>query len=318
MTDLSQSKAANSKNVAFSTGYGLGCQLLLSQSPIDHFFRADDQPTHWFIVIWASSLVQMEISSDCTFSCTCCWKMHTPILHAIEWQNHTHESYQILTALVLNLSAERSNGICNIWASGNLCQYQNSNHQLVNGRITGLFLGHPLMNLHHQSHGNWSRVIMATLYHHRPKVALLIDTDHIILLIAFDYHTEIEEDPPEIAHVESLFQLILYLVNQTMISSDDEVIEIPNDWLQLFPNPHQHAWTVHFRYLIPGIKSRSQTPQKCHTICVKTTVGYTMTFPCRLPSAAKCVLMLNQSIGSQFGANENIPVLATYISAVPS
>jgi len=56
-----------------------------------------------------------------------------------------------------------------------------------------------------------------------------MDVDRVLLLIAFDVHAEMEGDTPEIMHPEPLLHLILDLPNQTLVSNDEEIIDVQSD-----------------------------------------------------------------------------------------
>jgi hypothetical protein len=56
-----------------------------------------------------------------------------------------------------------------------------------------------------------------------------MDADHMMLLIEFDVHGEIEGHTPEIMHPESLLSLIVDLPSQALISNDMEIIEVHNN-----------------------------------------------------------------------------------------
>ena len=68
MHDLCESHAAYSKGIVFSIGRGLGSRLPLCRSPVNRSSEGDDQSTCQFIVIRASSIVRIDITSQCAFS----------------------------------------------------------------------------------------------------------------------------------------------------------------------------------------------------------------------------------------------------------
>ena len=63
MRDLGGSHAAYSEGAVFGIGRGLGSRLLFSRSPVDRSSEGDDQSTCRFIVIRASSIVRIDITS---------------------------------------------------------------------------------------------------------------------------------------------------------------------------------------------------------------------------------------------------------------
>jgi len=234
MRDLCESHAAYSKGIVFSIGCGLGIRLLLSRSPVDRSSEGDDQSTCQFIVIRASSIVRIDITSKCAISFSsessseCSSKTQTPVLCAVEVRKHALESYHMLIARVQIVPADNSDGICDIGPRGNHRVHETSDHRLVYCRIAGFFVGLPLVKLHCHWRGNWPGLVHSKLRQDRPNVALLIDFDRGILPIAFDVHAEIEGDTPEIMHPEPLPHLILDLPNQAHVSNDKEMIDVQN------------------------------------------------------------------------------------------
>jgi len=68
MGDMRESHAASHRGIVFSISYALGSRLLISGSPVDHFSKGVDQSSCRFIVIRASSIVRIAITSWCVFS----------------------------------------------------------------------------------------------------------------------------------------------------------------------------------------------------------------------------------------------------------
>jgi hypothetical protein len=56
-----------------------------------------------------------------------------------------------------------------------------------------------------------------------------MDVDHVMLLISFDDHAEIEGDPPEIMHPEPLLHLFFNIPNPALIGNDKEIVEVKYD-----------------------------------------------------------------------------------------
>jgi len=92
MRDLCESHAAYSKGIVFGISRRLGSQLLLSRSPVDCSSEGDDQSTSRFIVIRASSIVGIDITSRCAFSFECSSETQMPVLRAVEVPKHALES----------------------------------------------------------------------------------------------------------------------------------------------------------------------------------------------------------------------------------
>jgi len=55
-----------------------------------------------------------------------------------------------------------------------------------------------------------------------------MDVDCVMLLIAFDVHTEIEGDTPEIMHPEHILHLVLHLQKHPLVSKDEKIIDLQN------------------------------------------------------------------------------------------
>jgi len=135
----------------------------------------------------------------------------------------------MLIARVVIVPAENSDGIRDIGPSGGHRVHKASDHRLVYGRITGFFVGLPLVKLHRHWRGSWSGLIHSELRQDRPNIAVLMDLDLVMLPIALDVHAEIEGDTPEIMHPEPLLHPILDLPNQALVSNDKEMIDVKND-----------------------------------------------------------------------------------------
>jgi hypothetical protein len=234
MRDLCESHAAYFKGIVLGINYELGSRLLFSRSPVDRTNEGDDQSTCRLIVIRASSIVCIDVSSRCTFSfqctseCTseCSSETQSAVLCAIEVPKQVLESYQMLIGRVVIVLAENSDGLCDLGRSGCLCVYKASDHLLVYGRIAGFCVGHPLVKIHCHRHSNWPRLFHSELRQDRPNVAVLMDICRVMLPIAFDDHGEIDEDTAEIMHPEPLLHLILDLTNQALVSNDEQLIDI--------------------------------------------------------------------------------------------
>jgi len=246
MWDLCESHTAYSKGIVFGSGHGLGSWLLLSRSPVDRSSEGDDKSTCRFIVIQASSIVRIDITSKCAFSFSfssehafskfsseysseCSTETQLPVLRAVEVPKHPFESYHMLIARVVIVSAENSDGICDIGPSGGHRVHETSYHRLVYGRIAGFFVGVPLVKLHCHRRGNWPGLVHSELRQDRPNVGVLMDVDRVMLPIAFDVHAEIAGDTPGIMYPEPLLHLVLDLPNQALVSNDKEILDIQND-----------------------------------------------------------------------------------------
>jgi len=232
MRDLCESHTAYSKGIVFSIGGGLGSRLLLFWSPVNRSSEGDDQSTYWFLVIRASNIVWMNITSMCSFFFSS--EMQSPVFVAIEVPKHAFESYHMLIAWVVIVPAENSDGICRIGPSGGYRVHKASDHWVVYGRIAGFFVGVPLVKLHCHWHGNWPGLIHYELRQALPNVAVLKDDYRVMLPIAFDVHAEMEGDTPEIMHPEPLLHQIFDLPNQALVNNDKEIIDVQNDWGNIY------------------------------------------------------------------------------------
>jgi len=169
MRDLCESHAAYSEGTVFGIGCALGSRLRFPASPVDCSSEGDAQSTCQLIVIQASSIVQIDITSKCTFSfsseCSskCSSGTQSPVLRAVEVPEHVRESYYMLIAQVVIVLAENSDGICTIRLSGSHRLHKASDHRLVYGRMAGFFFRLPLVTLHHHWHGNWSGLVHSEL-----------------------------------------------------------------------------------------------------------------------------------------------------------
>jgi hypothetical protein len=135
----------------------------------------------------------------------------------------------MLIARVVIVSAENSDGICDIGPSGGHHVHLASDHRLVYGRIAGFFVGLPLVKLHRQGCGNWPGLVDSELRQDRPNVAVLIDVNRVMLPSAFDIHAKIDGDTPELMHPEPFFHLIIDLLKEALISHDKVIIDVQND-----------------------------------------------------------------------------------------
>jgi hypothetical protein len=97
---------------------------------------------------------------------------------------------------------------------------------LVYGWIACFFVGLPLVKLHRHWRGDWPGLGHSDLRQDRPNVAVLMNVDRVMLLIAFDVQAEIEGDTPKIMHPEPLLHPILNLPNQALISNDKEIVDV--------------------------------------------------------------------------------------------
>jgi hypothetical protein len=100
---------------------------------------------------------------------------------------------------------------------------------LVYGRIARFFLGLPLEKFHHHWCGNWSGLINSERRQNRPKIAVLMDVDRVMLPIVFDVQAKLEGDTPEIIHPEPLLHPILHLSNQALVSNVKEIMHVQNN-----------------------------------------------------------------------------------------
>ena len=155
MWDRCESHAAYSEGIVFSIIHGLDSRLLFSQSPVDCSSESDHQATCQFIVIQASSIVRIDITSKCaissssSYSSECSSEIQTPVHRAIEVPKQALEGYHMLISRVLIVPAENSDGICHVGPSGSHRLHTASDHRLVYGRIAGFFVGLPHVKLHH-------------------------------------------------------------------------------------------------------------------------------------------------------------------------
>jgi len=128
MQELCESHAAYAYGVVSGVSCGLGSRLLISLSAVDHSSEGDDQPTCQFIVIRASTIVQIDIISKCAFSISsecsseysseCSSKMQSPVLCAVEVPKHRRGSNHMLISQVIIELVEKSDGICDSGPSG--------------------------------------------------------------------------------------------------------------------------------------------------------------------------------------------------------
>jgi len=133
MRDLGDPQAAVSKGILLSICRGLGSQLLFPGSPVDCCSEGDDQSTCRFIVILVYSTDRIDTTFKSTVSFKCNFRMQLTVFHVIEVPIHAVESYDILSARVIIVPAENSDGICNIGPSGSHRLHTASDHPLVNG-----------------------------------------------------------------------------------------------------------------------------------------------------------------------------------------
>ena len=116
MRDLCEFHAAYSKGIVFGIGRGVGSRLLFSRSPVDRSSEGDDQSACRFIVIWASSIVRIDIASKCAISFPS--ETQSPVLRAVEVPKYALESYHMLIGRVVIVPAENCDGISDIGPSG--------------------------------------------------------------------------------------------------------------------------------------------------------------------------------------------------------
>jgi len=231
MRDLCESHAAYSKGIVFGIRRGMRSQPLLSPSSVNRSSTGDEQTTCRLIVMRASTMVLIDIASECTLSVSskCSFETQTSVLHTIVVPKQVLQSYHMLMARVLIVPAENSDGRCNMGPSGGYHVHKASKHQLVYGQITGFFVGLPLVKLHYHWRGNRPGLGHSELLQGRQNIAVLMDVDRVILPILFNDRAEIEWDTPEIMHPEPLLYLILDLPNQVLIINDKEIIDVQND-----------------------------------------------------------------------------------------
>ena len=164
----------------------------------------------------------------------------------------------MLTARVVIVQAENSDGICNIGLSGGHRVDEVSDHRFVYGRIAG-FLGRlPLVKLRCHQCGNWSGLLHSELRQDRPDVAVLMDVDRVMLPIAFDVHPEIEGDTPKIMHPKPHLHLILDLPNQALVSNDMEIIDVQNDC--------GDEYTLILKHQQSTVVTRCHDPNRAHEV----------------------------------------------------
>jgi hypothetical protein len=127
------------------------------------------------------------------------------------------------------LRVENSDGICDIGPSGSHHVDQTCGRQLVYGRITGFFIGLPLVQLHCHWCGNCPGLVHSELQEHHPNVAVMMNVDRVILSIAFDGPATKEGDTSFMMHPESRPHVMLDLPNQALSSNGQEIIEEQDD-----------------------------------------------------------------------------------------
>jgi len=223
MRDLCESHTAYSEGILFGIGRGLGSQLLFSRSPVDRSSEGDDQSTCWSIVIRASSILRIDITSKCAFSFSSEWSSETQtrVHRTVEVPKHALVSDHLVIARVMIVPAEDTDVICDIEPIVGHRVHKASNHRLIYGRIAGFFVGLPLVKLHGHWRGNWSGLIHSELRQDRPNIAVLMDVDRVMLPIAFDSQAEMERDTPKIMHAEPLLHLILDQPNEALVTNDE-------------------------------------------------------------------------------------------------
>lgn len=155
--------------------------------------------------------------------------MQSAVLPAIEVPKQVLESYHLLIAWVVIIPVENPDGKCDIGLSGGHRLHKASKHGSVFSKIAGFFFGLLLVKYDHNWHGNDSGRVHPELLQHRPNVAVMMDVDHMMHLIEFDGHAEINGDTAEIMHPEPLSHVIHNLHKQARISIDDEIINVQND-----------------------------------------------------------------------------------------
>jgi hypothetical protein len=148
-----ESHLAYSQSIVFGISRGLCSRLLFSRSPVDRSSEGDHQSTCQIKVIWASGIVQSDITSKCTFyfsyesSPKYSSEIPSPVLSAIGVAKHVLGSYHILIARVLIVPAENSHGMWDIEPSGGYRAHEASDHRLVSGQIAGFFVGLSLLKV---------------------------------------------------------------------------------------------------------------------------------------------------------------------------
>jgi len=230
MWDLCESHAAYSKGIVLGISRGLGSCLLYSPSTVDNSSEGDDHSTCQLLVIRASSIVQIDITSKYASSFECSFKMQFLVFRGVEVLRHTFESYHMLIARVVIVPAEHSNDICTIGLYGSDYTHKASDHRLVYGQIAGFFFWVPLGKLDFHWRGNWFGLIHSESHQDHANVAVLMGVDRVMPQIVMDVHAEIEDDAPEIMPVEPHLHLTLDLRNQALVRNHKEIIDIQNNF----------------------------------------------------------------------------------------
>jgi len=123
--------------------------------------------------------------------------------------------------LIVIISAETSDGMCDIKPSSSHRVYNAPYHRLLYRLLTGFILRLPLVKPHSHWHDRWSRLIHPGHPQDHPNVSMLLEVNHVTLPVAFNVRVDIEADTPEILHLEPLLHLILDLHNLALISNDE-------------------------------------------------------------------------------------------------
>jgi hypothetical protein len=121
--DLCESNTACSKGIVFGIGRGLGSRPRFSRSPVDRSSEGDDQFTCQCIVIRASCIVRIDITSKLAFffssecsrsksSYGCSSEAQSPVIRAVEVTKHSHENSDIVISRVVIIPAEKGDRIC--------------------------------------------------------------------------------------------------------------------------------------------------------------------------------------------------------------
>jgi hypothetical protein len=155
--------------------------------------------------------------------------MRSPVLHALDVPKDAVERYHILLGRVVNVPKKNSDGICSIRPGGGHRVHTASDHQLVCGRITGLFIGFPLVTLHCYWRAHWPGLMHSELRHIRPKIPVQMDINCEMRQISFDVHVEIAGGTPEIIHLEPIHHRVFDLCNQAIDTNDQEIIQVQNE-----------------------------------------------------------------------------------------
>jgi hypothetical protein len=134
----------------------------------------------------------------------------------------------MVSAWVMIVLAQNTNGIFDIGPTGGHRVHSASNHPLVYSRITGFFVRLPPLKLYCHWSGNWSELIHSELRQGSLNVAALMDVDHEMLPIESNVHAEIDGDTPEIMHPEPRLHLILHLPNHAIVTNDKDIIDVQN------------------------------------------------------------------------------------------